>query len=900
MKLVIVESPAKAKTIERFLGADYRVEASNGHIRDLPTKASDTPREIRGEPWAKLGVDTGGSFRPVWVVPEQSRKKIAELRRVMSRADEILLATDEDREGESISWHLVETLKPKVPVKRIAFHEVTRSAIRSALANPREVNRRLVEAQEARRVLDRLFGFELSEVLWRKVRYGLSAGRVQSVALRLILDREAERRRFQRSRYWVVRATLAAREGEFPAQLIQAGDKRIANSGSFFDSSTGELLASKKAVVLDADAAGAAAEAAFAATPWRVSGVKRETRRQRPPPPFTTSTLQQVASGRLRLSPDRTMRIAQNLYQGVEIGGGAREGLITYMRTDSLTLSNRALADAGKHIRTAFGEDYYDGPRRYRTRSRSAQEAHEAIRPTDISRTPDRMARFLDADALKLYRLIWIRTVASQMVDAQVDRTTIDFAADIEGVEHIFRATGSVVRFPGFLRVAPDARTSDQRLPALETGALVHARAATLARQAGKAEDQTGTATTLLGVEAEGKETRPPARYSEASLVKRLEEKGIGRPSTYAETLRKLRRRDYVKKRSGGLVPTFVGMAVNDLLCRHFTRYVDTGFTARMEDDLDEIAAGDRDRSGFLGHFYWGSGDEPGLKPEIEDRKDAIEYPVIALGDCARTGKPIRIRIGKRLPYLERGEGRDRETASVPDDVLIDELTVERAAELIESAGDVLIGADPESGLPIYGKSGPYGPYLQMGEGGRGTKGRRTQSLPRDWSRHNLTLEDALRLLSLPRSLGKDPATGREIVATVGGLGPFVKPADAKRGEARGIESLDRVFTITLAEATALLAQEKKSRRRGPAVVRSLGADPATGSKIEIRKGRWGPYATDGRVNASLPKGTDPKEIALEEAAALLAAKRERAGAKKGAPKGKRRSRRGAAVRRSR
>ncbi len=896
MKLVIVESPAKAKTIGRFLGTDYRVEASNGHIRDLPTKASDAPREIRGEPWAKLGVDTGGSFRPVWVVPEESRKKIAELRRVVARADEILLATDEDREGESISWHLVETLKPRVPVKRIAFHEVTSSAIREALANPREVNRGLVEAQEARRVLDRLFGFELSEVLWRKVRYGLSAGRVQSVALRLILDREAERRRFRRSRYWVVRATLAAPDGEFPAQLMQIGDKRIANSGSFFDSSTGELLASKKAVVLNADAAGAVAEAAAAATPWRVSEVKRETRRQRPPPPFTTSTLQQVASGRLRMSPDRTMRIAQNLYQGIEIGGGEREGLITYMRTDSLTLSNRALADAGKYIQTAFGKGYYNGPRRYRTRSRSAQEAHEAIRPTEVSRTPERMARFLDADALKLYRLIWIRTVASQMVDASVDRTTIDFAASIEGDEHLFRATGSVVRFPGFLKVAPDTRSSDQRLPALETGDLVHVRGD--APGTGEARDRNGTATTLLGVEAEGKETRPPARYSEASLVKRLEEKGIGRPSTYAETLRKLRRRDYVKKRSGGLVPTFVGMAVNDLLCRHFTRYVDIDFTARMEDDLDEIAAGDRDRRGFLGHFYWGNDGEPGLKPEIEERKDAIEYPVISLGDCPRTGKSIRIRIGKRMPYLERGKGSGRDTASVPDDVLIDELTVERAAELIESAGDVLIGTDPDSGLAVYGKSGPYGPYLQMGEGGRGKKGRRTQSLPRDMNRHDLNLEDALRLLSLPRSLGKDPGTGREIVATVGGLGPFVKPADAKRGEARGIASLDRVFTITLAEATALLAQEKKTRGRGPAVLRSLGADAATGATIEIRKGRWGPYATDGKVNASLPKGTDPKAIALEEAAALLAAKRDRAGTKKGAVRKKPKSRKGAAGRR--
>ena len=889
MKLVIVESPAKAKTIERFLGADYRVEASNGHIRDLPGRVSDAPGELRTKPWAKLGVDTEESFRPIWVVPEKSRKKIAELRRVMKGAEEILLATDEDREGESISWHLVETLKPQIPVRRIAFNEITRPAIRAALAQPRPVNERLVEAQEARRVLDRLFGFELSEVLWRKVRFGLSAGRVQSVALRLILDREAERRRFRRSRYWVVQATLAAPEGEFPAQLVRTGAQRVANSGSFFDATTGELLTAKKAVVLDEEAATAIAVAAVGATPWQVSEVSRETRRQRPPPPFTTSTLQQAASGRLRMAPDRTMRIAQNLYQGVEIAGGAREGLITYMRTDSLTLSNQALTDTGSYIRETLGADYHTGPRRYRTKSRSAQEAHEAIRPTDVRRTPERMIPFLDADALKLYRLIWNRTVASQMADATVDRTTIDFTVNAGGVEHIFRTTGSVVRFPGFLRVDTNARTKEQRLPALEEGMLVHAGQDGQAPQTDTPPEE-GPAH-LVGVQAEGKETRPPARYSEAALVKRLEEEGIGRPSTYAETLRKLRQREYVQKRSGGLVPTFVGMAVNDLLCRHFTRYVDIGFTARMEDDLDHIAAGERDRRTFLDRFYWGNDEIPGLKPEIEERRESIAYPVVSLGDCPRTGKPIRIRVGKRAPYLERGEGSGRDTASVPEELLIDELTVERAAELLESAGDVLIGTDPESGLPIYGKAGPYGPYLQLGEGGKGKKGRRTQSLPREWDRHDVTLDDALRLLTLPRSLGKDPNTGRELVATVGGLGPFVKPVDARRGEARGISSLDEVFTITLEEAAALIAQERKSARtRGQTVLQSLGSDPGTGSTIEIRKGRWGPYATDGDTNASLPKGANPEKITLDEAAALLAAKRDRGPATRGKSNGRGRS----------
>lgn len=865
MKLVIVESPAKAKTIGRLLGPDYRVEASYGHIRDLPRSASETPKAIRDKPWGRLAVDTEGSFRPVYIVPQESRRYVRELRKIVAHADEVLLATDEDREGESISWHLLKVLKPSVPVKRIAFHEITRSAIDAALASPRAVNGRLVQAQEARRVLDRLYGYTLSPVLWKKVRTKLSAGRVQSVALRLIVDREEERRRFKVSGYWRAKATLWGAGQEFSATLGSVGGIPVA-TGRDFDATTGELRPSTRAIALGAERASFIAEAALATVPWSVADVQRKSSRQRPGPPFTTSTLQQAASSRLRMSPRRTMLVAQRLYEGIDLGGGDREGLITYMRTDSVTLSNKALRDIGRHIERVFGSDYYQGERRYRTKSKVAQEAHECIRPTEIARTPASMARYLGKDELALYRLIWNRTVASQMTDARVDRTTVDLLVRIDDVDHIFRASGSVLRFPGFTKVYGDKR-KDQFLPHLEVGDRIYAASGPSHNDAVVPESEAGPAT-LHAVEPERRETRPPPRYSEASLVRKLEEEGIGRPSTYTPTISTIQERDYVRKRSGSLVPTYTGMAVNHLLSTHFNTYVDLGFTARMEDALDDIAAGEADARGFLEAFYRGEGEKPGLARKIEETLPTIDYPVVPIGVDPETEQEIRIKIGRKSAYAERGVGDRVQRATIPDELLIDELTVERAAELLNTptGAEAPIGMDPGTGSPVYVKTGRYGPYVQLGDT-RGTTKPRWIGLPKGVEPTDVTLEYALRLLSLPRTLGKDPSSGHEIRASLGRYGPYVQRAR----DYRSLESLEQAFQITLDEALLLLAREKPGRQRTRKVLRSVGEHPETGARIELVEGRYGPYVTDGNVNASIPKGREPLTTSLDEAVELLA-----------------------------
>ena len=885
MKLVIVESPAKAKTIGRFLGPEYRVEASYGHIRDLPRSARETPKAIREKAWGRLGVDTQNGFRPVYVVPDESRRHVRELTKLLRQADEILLATDEDREGESISWHLIEVLKPSVPVRRIAFHEITKPAIQEALANPREVNRRLVQAQEARRVLDRLYGYELSPVLWKKVRTKLSAGRVQSVALRLVVDREEERRRFKVSDYWRAKAVLASGGEEFTALLVTAGGKRVA-VGKDFDSATGELLESSRALHLDREAASGIAAAALVAAPWRVGKVERKSTRQRPAPPFTTSTLQQAASRRLRLSPRQTMRTAQRLYEGINLGGGDREGLITYMRTDSVTLSNKALGDAGRYIRRAFGDQYYRGPRRYRTKSKIAQEAHEGIRPTEIRRTPAELARFLDRDELALYRLIWSRTVASQMADAQVDRSNVDLIARIEDVDHAFRANGSVLRFPGFLKVYGDNK-KDQLLPALEEGDSVHAEGQLGSGEAGAQAriDADRPTTVIRSVKPDPRETKPPPRYSEASLVKKLEEEGIGRPSTYTPTISTIQDRDYVRKRSGTLVPTYIGMAVIQLLRQHFGRYIDLGFTARMEDSLDDIAAGEADSRRFLDSFYNGEGDRPGLVRQIEDALPGIDFPKVPVGTDPDTGKPIRVRIGRNSVFAERGEGDGAERATIPVELLIDELTVERASELLKtgSGSGEHLGDDPETGLPVFVRVGPFGPYVQLGEAQKGRTKPRWVGLPKGMEAPGVTLDYALRLLSLPRTLGTDPESGEEVKAGLGKFGPYV----VRVKEFRSLESADRLFSITLEEALSLLAQPKTARR-GKKVLMVVGPHPETGAEIRLLEGRYGPYVTDGTVNASVPKDRDPAATTVEEAVEVLAKAAQR---KKGrSPRGRRKA----------
>ena len=590
------------------------------------------------------------------------------------------------------------------------------------------------------------------------------------------------------------------------------------------------------------------------------------------------------------MTPRQTMRVAQRLYEGIDLGGGDREGLITYMRTDSLTLSERALGEAGGYIRKSFGDDYYQGPRRYRTKSKLAQEAHEAIRPTRIARSPDSVARLLDKQELALYRLIWNRTVASQMADARVDRTTADLVARIGDADHTFRASGSVLRFPGFLKVYGDTR-KDQLLPALAAGDDIHAEG--MARPEGPPTARKGAdgsresphpPTLLRSVEPERRETRPPPRYTEASLVKKLEEEGIGRPSTYTPTISRIQDRDYVRKREGALVPTYVGLAVTRLLRDHFGKYIDLGFTARMEDALDDIATGEVESRRFLDSFYNGEGDRPGLDREIEDALPDIDFPAVALGADPETGRDIRVRIGRNSVFAECGEGDERESATIPDELLIDELTVERARELFDARSRTgePIGTDPGTDLPVFVRIGRYGPYVQLGEARKGRDKPRWVGLPKGMEASDVTLDYALKLLSLPLTLGEDPGSGEEVRAGLGRYGPYV----ARGREYRSLKSPDDMFTVTLDEALALLAQPRRARR-GPEVIKVVGTHPETGAEIRLLKGRYGPYVTDGEVNASIPKGHDPMAVTVEKALELMARAAERK--KTRPPRGRRR-----------
>ncbi|MDE0357852.1 MAG: type I DNA topoisomerase [Gammaproteobacteria bacterium] len=880
MKLVIVESPAKGKTIERFLGRDYEVAASFGHIRDLPRTAKEIPERLRSQPWARLGVDVDGNFEPVYVIPPESKKHITALRKKVRDAEEIILATDEDREGESISWHLLEVLKPRIPVQRIAFHEITSSAIRAALEDPRQVDGQLVRAQETRRVLDRLFGYTLSPVLWKKVRAGLSAGRVQSAALRLVVEREEERQRFRSSEYWAVKATLAeagpaGRDGEdagFAADLIRTGGKTVATAKNF-DARTGALRRSAGVVVLDEAAAARVAREATATRPWRVGRVEEKESRRRPAPPFITSTLQQAASSKLRMTPRRTMRLAQQLYEGVNLGGGDRQGLITYMRTDSVSLSQAALAETAGFIREKLGANYHQR-RQFATRSRSAQEAHEAIRPTSIRRTPESLRGILDADQLKLYGMIWRRAVASQMADARIARTIIEFTVDAGEDGHIFRSVGTVVRFDGFLRVWGTSR-KDVILPRLVEGQIVGGDEATLANP--PSGDEPAARVDIIEVKPLGNRTQPRSRFSEATLVRKLEEEGIGRPSTYEPTLAKLRERNYAIRKKGVLVPTYVGLCVTHLLRDHFPHYVDLKFTAGMEDALDRIAGGSVDHVRFLSDFFRGDGDgAPGLETRIEEELPRIDYPALAVGDDPATGDPLLVRIGKQHVFLQRGEAKDSPRATLPVDLLIDELTPEKASELIELRlrGRSPLGRD-ETGLNVYARTGPFGPYVQLGEDDAEPK---RASLPKGMSPEQVDLAFARRLLSLPRTLGEDPGTGQPVKAGLGRYGPYVNRAKTYRN----LDSLERAFDITLEEALQLLEV-----RPGRPVLAVAGRHPETDEPLNIYRGRYGPYVTDGKVNASIPKGRSPESLGVDEALDLLA----RAAARKAAGKGRRRTR---------
>jgi DNA topoisomerase-1 len=880
--LVIVESPAKAKTLGRFLGSRYRVEASYGHIRDLPESAAEVPKDIKEKDWGRLGVDVERDFTPYYVVPGDKRKQVAHLKTAVKEASELLLATDPDREGESISWHLAQVLKPRVPIRRIVFHEITEDAVKEALAHPADVNENLVRAQESRRILDRLYGYTLSPVLWKKVQTGLSAGRVQSVAVRLIVEREEERRAFRTSEYWDLEATLRGDGRQFVATLVRVDDRRVA-TGKDFDPQTGRLR-NDQARLLDGDAARTLAEAMAANLPWQVSSVEQKPGVERPAPPFTTSTLTQEASRKLGFATERTMQVAQRLFQGLEhVGSG--QGLITYHRTDSTTLSDKALSESGRVIREMFGGEYYGGPRRYQTRVKNAQEAHEAIRPTDFRLMPSQLEGVLDTDDLRIYELIWKRTMASQMVDARVLRTTIEIAARGAGGEQAaLSASGKAIEFAGFRRAYvegsddPAAELEDQEtiLPPCRVGDLIHREGAASA-----------DAIVMLETVPKRHETQPPARFTEASLIKELERLGIGRPSTYAPTIATIIRRGYVFRQARALVPSFTAFAVTKLLKEHFGDFVESDFTAEMEDDLDEISRGEREWIGFLKQFYYGDRKHRGLLPAVEHGAEKADYPVLTLGMDEGSGEEVRIRIGRFGPFVQLGDGGPGRTASLPDEVAPADLTVDKALELIraKAEGPRTLGVDPATGQNVYVMNGRYGAYVQLGETpepvasrskGRGAKTEkpRRASLQAGMTEATVSLAEALRLLSLPRQLGPHPDDGEAVVTNFGRFGPYVKHGD----EFRSLESDEDVFTITLEAAVALLRAPKAARRRQAAqkkVLRELSGPDGQGMKLMA--GRYGPYVTDGTTNASLPRGASPDALTFEQAAELLAARRDAA-----------------------
>ncbi len=885
--LVIVESPAKAKTLGRFLGTKYRVEASYGHIRDLPESAADVPKEIKEEDWGRLGVDVGHDFTPYYVVPDDKKKQVAVLKAAMKDASEILLATDPDREGESISWHLTQVLKPKVPVRRIVFHEITEEAVKEALDHPGSVNENLVRAQESRRILDRLYGYTLSPVLWKKVQTGLSAGRVQSVAVRLIVEREEERRAFHEGVFWDAEARLRGDGREFVATLVRLGDKRIA-TGKDFDPASG-LLKSAAPRLLDEATTTALVQAVGQNVPWTVTAVEQKPGAERPAPPFTTSTLTQEASRKLGFSTERTMQVAQRLFQGV--GDGEMGGLITYHRTDSTTLSEKALQESARVIRDMFGAEYHEGARRYQTRVKNAQEAHEAIRPTDFSRAPSQLDGIIEGDELKVYELVWKRAIASQMVDARVLRTSLEITArGTDGEPAVFTAGGKAIEFAGFRRAYvegsddPIAELEEQEaiLPACAVGDLIH--------------HDGSTAITLLGADAKRHETSPPARFTEASLVKELERLGIGRPSTYAPTIATIIRRGYVFRQGKALVPSFTAFAVTKLLREHFGDFVETDFTAGMEDDLDEISRGEREWVAFLREFYYGDPKHRGLLPAVTAGAENADYPLLDLGLDPDTGEPVRVRIGRFGPFVQVGEGGPGRTASLPDDLAPADLKVERALDLVraKAEGPRTLGVDPASEQKVYVMNGRYGAYVQLGETPEGKKAAKPKraSLQSGMTESSVTLEEALRLLSLPRVVGQHPDDSEPITTNFGRFGPYVKHRD----EFRSLEAESDVFEIGLEAAVALLRAPKVSRRRQGAAKSVIKELVENASTLKVLAGRYGPYVTDGTTNASLPKGTVPEALTYAQAVELLQARREaapaprrgggkRTSAKSGAPK---------------
>ena len=804
--LVIVESGAKADTISRFLDDDYVVTACFGHVRDLPRRAAERPAKIKGQPWADLAVDVDHGFQPYYIVPGESKKHVTRLRKELKQADRVLLATDEDREGESIGWHLVEVLKPKVPYERIVFHEITPAAIERALEEPRNIDEHLVEAQESRRILDRLYGYSLSPVLWRKLGQGTSAGRVQSVALRFLVERERERMAFVSAEYWGANGEFEIGDDRLNARIHSLGGADLASQTSDFDPATGQLAATHKR--WETEATLEELRQPLLDAEWIVNAVNKTQASIRPAPPFTTSTMQQAASNRLGMGSARAMAAAQRLYQGVDLGA-ERVGLITYMRTDSVTLSDQALAQASEYIKSTYGDDHHQF-RTYKTRSRNAQEAHEAIRPTDIARTPDSLRSILDGDDFALYDLIWRRAVACQMADARVERTRIELEANLPDRPSddpaVMIANGQVVLFPGWYEVLPPRGDGPQLLPDVAQGA----------------------STRLVELEPRRSESQPPPRYTEASLVKKLEDDGLGRPSTYAAIIKTLTDRNYVSRSGRTLVPTFLGFGVTDLLTQHFADLVNAEFTADMEDTLDQIARGEARAEQHLHDFYFGDADaESGLKGRVAEKIDTIPFWALNLTDEGLTldldgddhvgPDDIQVRIRGGSSFLRRGVGDNMRTAPLPPDLAPADLTLVRADELLETTLQLprRLGHHPDYNDDVWLLNGRFGPFVQVGETtGRPRKGQpkpRRASVPKDMELSEVNLEHAIDWLRWPKTLGLHPESGEEVTVRPGRWGPYVQSGE----ERRNLKDQDDLETIELDRALALLAEPKAPRRGG-------------------------------------------------------------------------------------
>jgi DNA topoisomerase-1 len=849
-----VESPAKARKIGSFLSDEYVVEASVGHIRDLPQKAADIPKEYKKFAWAKEGVNIEEDFSPLYVINPDKKSKVSELKDLMKDAEELILATDEDREGEAIAWHLIEVLRPKIPVRRMVFHEITKDAIQKAAKETRDLDYRLVDAQETRRVLDRLYGYRLSPVLWKKVMPRISAGRVQSVATRLIVERERERMSFISSTWWDLRAQC---EPGFSARLLSVTGKRVAATNDFDATGAVKEKSVENILLLDESSANELVQS-FSNQPLIVKSLEESPRTERPKPPFTTSTMQQDAGSRLGWGAQLTMRIAQRLYEN---------GYITYMRTDSVTLSNAAITAARASAQALYGKDSVpEAPRVYEGKTKNTQEAHEAIRPVgDSFRTPGELAPELSRDEFALYDLIWKRTVASQMADAKKQQMRVDFDVKTKtGQDAVFRANGSVVVFPGFLSAYEDIAEDkaevaevDRRLPAMSVGEKI----------------------SVSKYECEGHETKPPVRYTESTLVKKLEELGIGRPSTFASIMQTIQDRGYVTKRGRALVPTFLAFSVTGLLEQHFTKLIDYEFTASMEEDLDKIANGEEERVAWLTKFFYGNEDNPGLA-DLSADLGAIDAQAI---NTMKMGEDIEIRVGRYGAYLQQGIGEERRYANIPEQMAPDELALSKAIELLaKPTGERKLGIDPASGLEVIAKSGRFGAYVTevfpeeiIEEGAKSKRKKKdapkpkTASLLSTMSLDTIDLAGALKLLSLPRSLGE--YEGEPITVQNGRYGPYLKHGT----DSRTLSSEDQLFSINFEEALEIYKQPKV-RRRGVAKppLKELGKDPQTSRDVIVKDGRFGLYVTDGETNATLRRGDAVELLTLERALELLAGRR--------------------------